>query len=85
MTGDRTHELTRAEESQAIALIPAMLDEIRAQRAIIELMAARLPSTWLSLREAAKRMGVDPRTVAALLPKGTFCTSCSQERHPRYH
>jgi hypothetical protein len=74
VTGDRAHELTRAEESQAIALIPAMFEELRAQRATIEAMASRLPSQWLSLRDAAERMGVDPRTVVSMGERGDIVT-----------
>jgi hypothetical protein len=74
MTGDRAHELTRAEESQAIALIPALVERIEHLTGIIESMASRLPSQWLSLREASERMGVDPRTCVAMSERGEIVT-----------
>jgi hypothetical protein len=67
------HELTRAEESQAISLIPAMLEEIRAQRAIIESMSSRLPSPLVIGERAAELCGVrDARTVRARFPEAVI-------------
>jgi hypothetical protein len=60
MTGDRAHELTRAEESQAIALIPALVERIEHLTGIIESMASRL--------------GVDPRTCVAMSERGEIVT-----------
>jgi excisionase family DNA binding protein len=36
----------------------------------LDLVLASLPSQWISLREAAKRMGCDPRTISAMLSRG---------------
>jgi hypothetical protein len=68
------HELTRAEEAQAIALIPAMFEELRAARAELAEMRASLPPRFVSLKEAAEVLGVDPRTVSAMAARNEVVT-----------
>lgn len=50
--------------------VAAVLAEVRSLRAVVESLAARLPSSWLSLRDAAGVLGVDPRTVVAMIGRG---------------
>jgi hypothetical protein len=54
--------------------IATVLAEIRQIRAEMVALSARLPSTWLSLKDAAERMGVDPRTVVAMGARGNIVT-----------
>ncbi len=51
-----------------------VLAELRELRAELAAMAARLPTTWVSLTEAAEQMGVDPRTVRAMGERGEIVT-----------
>ena len=50
--------------------VAAVMLEVRGLRGLVESLAARLPSSWLSLREAAKLMGCDPRTVVSMIQRG---------------
>lgn len=61
-------DLATAGDVQALAL------ELRGLRAELAALAARLPSTWLPLAEAAERLGVDPRTVVAMGARGELVT-----------
>jgi hypothetical protein len=50
--------------------IEAVLTELRAVRSELAQVRAALPSTWLSLHDAAERLGVDPRTCVAMGERG---------------
>jgi len=55
-------------------LLAPLLAEQRRQAALLERIAAALPSTWISLREAAERLGCDPRTVTSMAARGEIVT-----------
>jgi hypothetical protein len=61
------HELTRAEESQAIALIPTLLEELHAVRTELGAVKASLraanPARGLSPAEYAAQRGVSTCTI----------------------
>ena len=67
-------ELTRAEEAQAIALIPAMFEELRELRA--ELAALRTPApeepSLLTVREFSARAGISQCTCRRRVADGTL-------------
>lgn len=50
--------------------VHALTLEVRALRTELAAMAARLPTTWVPLVDAAERMGVDPRTVVSAIQRG---------------
>lgn len=54
--------------------VAQVLAELREVRAELAQVRAALPTTWLSLRDAAQRMGVDPRTVRAMGERGEIVT-----------
>jgi hypothetical protein len=54
--------------------VAQVLAELREMRAELAQVRAALPTTWISLRDAAQRMGVDPRTVAAMGERGEIVT-----------
>jgi DNA-directed RNA polymerase specialized sigma24 family protein len=56
------HELTRAEEAQAIALIPAMFEELRGLRAELAALVASQAPRLVSPAEAAKALGISIAT-----------------------
>jgi hypothetical protein len=60
-----------AEVSVALAPVLAELAAVRAELAAVR---ASLPSQWISLRDAAERMGVDPRTVVSMGERGDIVT-----------
>ena len=72
MTGDRSHELTRAEEAQAVALIPTLLEELRAVRRELSEVRASLPPQFGDRKRAAEILGVDPQTVDAEIKRGNI-------------
>jgi hypothetical protein len=67
---DCAHELTRAEESQAIALIPALVERIEHLTGIVESMAERLPPILEPAAVTAKRIHCDVRTLTTRHPEG---------------
>jgi hypothetical protein len=50
--------------------IAALAREVRELRATVAALADRLPTTWMSLRAAAERLDVDPRTLTAMAARG---------------
>ena len=56
--------------SEMTAALAPVLEELRQVRAELAEVRAALPSTWLSLREAAERLGCAPRTVVAMSERG---------------
>jgi excisionase family DNA binding protein len=50
--------------------VAAVLAEVRGLRGELAALAARLPSSWLSLKEAARVLGIDPRTCVAMIQRG---------------
>lgn len=54
--------------------IATILAELHAVRAELAAVSARLPSQWLSLHDAAERMGVDPRTIVSMGARGDIVT-----------
>jgi hypothetical protein len=70
VTGDR--ELSRAEESQAIAMIPTLLDELRAVRTELATVLAALPPQFGDRKRAAEILGVDQQTVDAEIKRGNI-------------
>jgi hypothetical protein len=56
--------------------VAELLVELRAVRAEVAALSARLPSAqpWISLRAAAERLGVDPRTITAMGERGELVT-----------
>jgi excisionase family DNA binding protein len=56
-------------EAAAVALAP-VLAELRAVRAELAEIRAVLPPRFVSLKEAAELMGVDPRTIVSMGERG---------------
>lgn len=60
-----------AEVSTALAPVLAKLEAVDAK---MDRILAALPSSWLSLKEAAHTLGCDPRTVTAMAARGECIT-----------
>ena len=56
-----------------VALVP-VLEELRQVRLELAEVKASLPPRFVSLKEAARAMGVDTRTIAAMAARGELVT-----------
>lgn len=66
------HELTRAQEAEAIALIPAMFEELREVRAELAALRASQSPRLVSPAEAARLLGVSIATCRRRIKDGTL-------------
>ena len=64
---------TAIAEALAVALAP-VLTELRAVRSELAEVRASLPPRFVSMKEAARALGCDPRTVAAMGERGEIIT-----------
>lgn len=60
-------------EALAVALAP-VVTQLRAVRSELAEVRASLPPRFVSLKEAARALGCDPRTVAAMGERGEIIT-----------